>query len=351
MSRKIDLWILAVPLVVSLLSLLTLAGSDTERAVPLWAFLLLIVAFDVSHVWATAYITYLDTDALKRRKWLFLLPIPLSFLVAFRVHSHSPALFWTLLAYVAIYHFLKQQWGFIALYKARGKERSSFDYHLDKWTLWVGALGPVLLWHASPARQFDWFNAGEFKIVAIPTEFRADIMGIMAVFGGVYVARQCVHGLNGSFNVGKNLWMASAWISWGVGIGLSGHPLISAAFLNLFHGIPFLVLVWYRCNRRWEGEQGGPSGVLAWLSQRRNWIWFYALILVLAVAEEALWDGVVWGVYLPSIFGSEGGALSASALSVWVAILSVPQIVHYFLDAWVWTFDESNPDLRQIFDV
>jgi len=343
-SARFDLALLAIPLVASLASLATL-GLDGEE-VPLWAFLVLIVAFDVSHVWATGYLTYLDGEALRRRRLLFLLPIPLSFLVAFRLHMHSATLYWTLLAYVAIYHFIQQQWGFVALYKACAKERNPIDYYLDKWTLWVGALGPVLLWHASPSRQFDWFNAGESFIATIDPGLRPDIGFVMLAFASVYVLRQ-VHlaVAQNQLNLGKSLWMACSWLSWTVGISYAANPLVSAAFLNLFHGIPFLALVWYRCNRRWEDHFSEVSPLLAWLSQRRNWLAFYLMVLGLAIAEESLWDGLIWQTYLPALLDFDPPNLSAAALSFWVALLSIPQIVHYYLDAWIWKLDGSNPDL------
>ncbi len=134
-----------------------------------------------------------------------------------------------------------------------------------------------------------------------------------------------------------------------MGIGLSDHALVSAAFLNLLHGVPFLALVWHRCNQRWQGRNEGPSRLLAWLSQRRRWLWFYAVILALAVFEESLWDAAVWQVYLPDLLALDLPETDAATLSFVVAVLSVPQIVHYFLDAWIWRFDGSNPDLLELF--
>ena len=42
------------------------------------------------------------------------------------------------------------------------------DYRLDYWTLMTAALGPVLLWHATPTRRFDWFGFGEDFVVRLP---------------------------------------------------------------------------------------------------------------------------------------------------------------------------------------
>lgn len=344
-SRRFDVAMLLLPLLAALASLLTVHES-WQGTLPLWAFLFVIVAFDVTHVWATLYVTYLDREVLRKR-WLLLTLTPLlAFGIAYRVHSHSSTLFWSILAYVAIYHFIQQQWGFIALYKSRNEEHSRIDYYLDRWTLWVGALGPVLLWHASPMRQFDWFNAGESFIFRLDASFRPEIIGTMGLFGATWIARQAQVVLGGGrLNQGKVLWMVCSWVSWAVGIGLSVHPFVSAAFLNLFHGPQFLAIVWYRGRHRFRRHPEATTPALSGIFRRGRWLIFYAALLLLAVAEEALWDGAVWRVYLPDMLSLPDSAPEGVALSMWVALLSVPQISHYYLDAWIWKLDGSNPDL------
>ena len=34
-------------------------------------------------------------------------------------------------------------------------------------------------------------------------------------------------------------------------------------------------------------------------------------------------------------------------LSICCALLIMPQLIHYILDAFIWKMDSSNPDLRQ----
>lgn len=349
-SRRFDVTMVAVPLVASLVSLLTLHHQAPRF--PLWAYLILIVAFDVAHVWGTVYVTYLDGEVFRRRRLLLVATPVVSFVLAYRLHSHSPQLFWTLLAYVAIYHFIKQLYGLIALYKARAGERDRSDYYLDKFTLWVGAIGPVLLWHASPARQFDWFNAGESFIGRIDPAFEGDVLVVMGLTALVYVGRQAQLARSAAgLNVGKNVWMLAAWVSFGVGIGLSSHALVSAAFLNLFHGVPFLMLVWHRRNALDEGTVGAAGRrCVTWLSQRKHWLAFYLVILAPALFEESLWDWFVWQAYLPDLLGSAPRDVGDGP-SFWVALLSVPQIAHYYLDAFIWKFDETNPDLERAFSL
>ncbi len=351
-SKKFDLSIFLFPLALAALSPLTLLLDPSDN-LPLWAFLLVVVSFDVAHVWATLYRTYLDPIELRRRKMLYLLPIPIFFYISLRLHLYSPVLFWTLLAYVAIYHFITQNYGFLALYKMKKGERSTFDYHLDKWTLWMGALGPVLWWHATPDRVFNWFSAGESFIFRIDPAFIGDITAVYFGLLGLYTARQLyLWQVKRHFNPGKQIIMGGHYLTWGVGIYFTDNPLISAAFLNLFHGIPFLAMVWFYCNRKWrDPERKKRSRVLAFLSQPKNWFWFYLLIFIPALLEETLWDSFVWQVYLPDILTTPLPGLNHFAISVLVALLSLPQILHYFLDGWIWKFNKSNPGLSEFLNL
>ncbi len=347
-----------VPMLLAAASLLPFSFLRGKE-IPLPVFLFVIVAFDVSHVWATIYRTYMDKAEVKRRPWLYLGSVPILFFFAFRLHLHGAETFWTILAYVAIFHFIKQLYGFVAIYRLRAQEKGAFDYYLDKWTLWAGALGPILVWHASPRRQFDWFNAGEQFIAKLPPHIVSDLMVAYYGIAIVYVLRQIqIFVQRQHVNVGKNLVMVASWISWAVGISMADAPIVSAAFINLLHGIPFLVIVWVYCRRKWHGslvksaEQVVDSPSLPkagrWiriLTKRQNLAAFFLLIFGFAILEEGLWDGLVWRHYIPESMQPE--QLSPWLLSLVVATLSLPQIVHYFLDAYIWRFDGSNPDLKE----
>jgi hypothetical protein len=338
-SAPFDLALVGVPALATLLAFALPASDD----VPLWAFLVFVVAFDVAHVWSTLYLGYVDGEAFARRRWLFVLPVPVTILVGYRLHLHDPTLFWTLMAYVAIHHFASQQWGFVALYKARAGERG--DRYLDKWTLWVGALTPVLWWHASPELSFDWFGHGERFLLQLDPGLKVDLAAVWLGVAAVYLGRQAQLARQGRLNVGKNVWMLASWASWSVGVAWVEHPLVALAAINLLHGIPFLALVWVRLNRRWEGRPGAPgTRLLAWLSQRKH-VWAcYGVVLALALGEEYLWEALVWGGYVDTLWSVE--ALDPRALSLCVALLATPQVVHYYLDAWLWKLDGTNPDLK-----
>jgi len=335
------------PVVLATLLLPLLLASPRDD-IPFIAYLFLVVAFDVAHVWASIYRTYLDRTELKRRPILYTLPPILIFLASYRLHLYSPAAFWTALAYIAIHHFISQNYGFLALYKAKAQDRDPIDFQLDKWTLWCGALSPVLLWHADPSRQFDWFDAGEQFLFRIDPSFRIDIITTTLVLLACYSARQLQLAHQGRFNLGKNLIMLLTWLTWAVGTQLD-HPLVSLAFLNLFHGIPYIIIIWLCNQRRWltATPSSRDQRFLAYLAKPQAWWLFFGLLLALAISEEALWDGLVWHRYLDHYTQFQPREFSPKTLSLIVAALALPQTVHYFLDGWIWKFDGSNPGLAQ----
>ena len=182
--------------------------SAPSAPLPLVHYVLLVTLVDVGHVWGTLFRTYLDSEATAKRWKLFYYSPPIIFAVEVAVYTYSPTLFWSIIAYFAIYHFVSQNYGLLALYKARHGERNRLDYKLDYYALFVGALGPVLLWsalfgfisdrnacavhrHASPTRRFNWFNAGEAFVMRLPTFMRYPIFALYMAVGVAWIGRQC----------------------------------------------------------------------------------------------------------------------------------------------------------------
>ncbi|PCJ52398.1 MAG: hypothetical protein COA79_23905 [Planctomycetota bacterium] len=350
-SKKYDLFMFLTPLGLASLCLFTWL-LPPYKYIPLWAFILFIISFDVAHVWATLYRTYFDKEEFNKKKVLYLLPIPIFLYASFSLHFNSQSLFWTILAYIAIVHFIKQNYGFMSLYKIKNNENNRFDYYLDKWVIWAGALGPVIWWHASPKRQFDWFNAGENFIVQVPPVYIKDLTILYFLLHIIYLIRVGQQYFkNNYFNPGKNLIIFANSLTWGIGIYYANDAIVSAAFLNLFHGIPFIGIVWYICYTKWQKLEKGDNSKkwIFHLSKKKNFFYFFIIIFLLALTEEMFWDGIVWQRYFPEFLSTPLPKVDNFTLSICVAVLSLPQIMHYFLDAWIWKFDRSNPDLKKIF--
>ena len=70
------------------------------------------------------------------------------------LHTSSSQLFWRVLAYLAVFHFVRQQVGWVALYQRKEPTLSSFDLHLDRSAVYAATLWPLLWWHGHLPRAF-----------------------------------------------------------------------------------------------------------------------------------------------------------------------------------------------------
>ncbi len=372
-----------------------LAGQiDAANHLSLWLFIALVVAFDVSHVYATLYRVYMDKKERKRRPKVYYGSILILYLLSVLTYAISPMLFFSLLAYYAVYHFIKQHYGFVALYKHKLKERSSFDYHLDRWTVFVGTGYPILWWHTHLPRNFSWFMDGDFIDLIGWITKPIDLMGVSQsavetiqkithfifseVFFVLYILVIVVYAIrqvflyhkHGFFNPGKNLVMAGVWISWYMGIIHFNNDIIWNAFIILYHAIPYFALIWLYSTRKTMDQKNESQGkALRFLTTPRNWLFFYLFLFALGLIEEVFWDFFVWKQYLSpfltglfpsgafwdsfsdSLLGrGEGWRLSTADrwhFILWVPLFTLPQILHYYLDSELWRFDGRNPDLRR----
>lgn len=312
-----------------------------ETGLGLWIAGVLLV--DVAHVWASLYRTYLDPDARRLHRARLLWAPMLCAWFGFLLHLESPLLFWGALAYVAIFHFIKQHVGFALLY-VRGGGESRLDRRLVEAAIWAGTLGPVLFWHANLPTSFAWFLDGDL-VTGLPRWVGTAALVLEIPVWGAFLVRRAM--LRRAGHVAPMVtWLAIVpAVNWHLGIVVFDDDRIFTITNVFLHGIPYLALVWVAGGR--ERVQAGLSavtrrsaGVPAVLAA------FYGLLVALAFCEEALWDRLVWHDH-PELFGAS--ALDPSATEIGtaaiVALLTVPQATHYVLDRYIWRAGPHNPRL------
>jgi hypothetical protein len=142
------------------------------------------------------------------------------------LHSQSSQLFWRVLAYTAVLHFVRQQYGWVALYRRRLGVASKWDRVLDDATIYSATLYPLLYWHAHLPREFEWFIAGDF-LPGLPASTASVLWPLHIGITAAYVLRQLYLWQSGRpVSAGKNLIVATTWLTWYVGIvrlRLHGH--------------------------------------------------------------------------------------------------------------------------------
>ena len=132
-----------------------------------------MLAVDVAHVWSTIWRVHLDPAELARRPALYLGTPVLIWVGGVLLHSSSSAWFWRVLAYMAVYHFVRQQYGWVALYRRRlGAPVTRLGRVLDDAAIYSSTLYPLLWWHAHLPREFSWFIDGRLPCQVFPSRRR-----------------------------------------------------------------------------------------------------------------------------------------------------------------------------------
>ncbi|MEM8710812.1 MAG: hypothetical protein AAGG01_07660 [Planctomycetota bacterium] len=326
-----DLAIFTGPILMALCLIGWAASNGTlDRDVPPWMFALLVIACDVAHVYATAFRVYLDPGRFRERPGLYV-GIPIAcFVAGVLAYGFSAAFFWRVLAYLAVWHFVRQQWGWVAYTRAKGGEGLA-GRRLDQLTIYAVTGYPLVYWHTHLPRDFAWFIEGDFASLPGWIHLVAATLhwGILAAFA----ATQTRSGLQGSgVNWAKIQVVVTTWIAWYGGIVYLNSDVAFTALNVLSHGVPYLAVVW-SVERAQVGERRPPLS--RFFEPRLAWLLLSLLILV-GYLEEWMWDALVWQEHATLFLSVTNDALPTVLLGFVVPLLATPQATHYVLDGWLW---------------
>lgn len=358
-SPREDLLAFLLPTLLAVSLVLLAGGPDLQAPLGPLGWLLAVVFVDVAHVWATIYRVYTVPGEVRRRPWLYLGMPAVAYGLGVALYSLSALTFWRALASLAVYHFVRQQYGWIALSarRAPAPRGARLDRGLDMAAVYIGTLYPIVYWHAHLPRRFHWFVPQDFFLSA-PRWLEQVFFVAWLLIGAAWLLRQgqrIVH--ERSVPVAKLLVMVSTWLSWYLGIVQYNSDFVFSVCNVLPHGVPYFVLLYrYRQRERRAREtapaaaEAASAAVDAAAPRPRfsllDLLLFLLPLVALAFAEEGLWDRLVWHDHamffpLPEVYPP------AWLLVLLVPLLSLPQSAHYLLDAWIWRVGPQNPDLRR----
>ncbi|WP_413992171.1 hypothetical protein ACMDCR_08820 [Labrys okinawensis] len=353
-SARFDLgFILAPALLVTLAALAWPLLGRAPDEIPAALWLVLVVGVDVSHVYSTLFRTYLDRAELGARPLLYTLTPLLAWAGGCLLYWCGSLIFWRVLAYAAVFHFVRQQYGFMMIYGRRERSLPAFCRRLDKAAIYGATVYPLIWWHCH-ARQFNWFVDGDFLQLDLPLLSRLAGVAYAAVLLA-YAAKEIWLWRGGhGFNLPRNLLLAGTAASWFIGIILFDNDLIFTGTNVIAHGIPYIALIWgYGRNQTQLQGLTRNSFLTPWIARLFSWqaVPFYiGALFLLAFMEEGLWDGFVWREHA-SLFGAFQAlpSWSDSANLIWLApLLAMPQATHYILDAFIWRMQTRDTNWKRI---
>ena len=321
-SRSFDLiWIIG-PGLASILLALTLKGTSfSANEFLIW--IIFVVGIDVTHVYCTLFRTYMN-PRMREKLGMTLFTVPLLCGIgATLLHTIGGLLFWRAMAYLAVFHFIRQQEGFLRLYQRQ--DIAGGLKIVERIAIWLAMVAPLAYWHTHLPREFHWFVPDDF--VFIPWSWISTISyALLAV--AVLVWLIWFFQLNA---VGRGGWrvrvalIGTTFLVWNCGIVWMDNDFVFSVTNIMTHGIPYMALIWVVGS----SDQKGKTGLLKTIFAKPE---FYLLALFalfcIAWAEEYLWRSG------PSL---QRGSVTAGEWETFgVAILAIPQLTHYVLDGIIW---------------
>jgi hypothetical protein len=337
-SASTDLTVFLGSAIVSLLALWIGARAGVlYGGTPDWAWVPAVLLIDVAHVWSTSFRVYLDKAELKRRPWLYSLVPVLGLAIGVALYSEGELVFWRVLAYLAVFHFIRQQYGWVALYRVRAGERDALGRWIDMVAIYAATLYPLIYWHTHLPRRFWWFLANDFTQipsviarVAAPIYWLALFVYAVKSLYGWLVKRQGVPG--------KDIVVVTTALCWYIGIvGFNSDYAFTVTNI-VIHGVPYFALIYWYSRARMK--QTGGRGVYRIFAHGPAV--FLVTLWAIAYIEEMFWDRGVWQDR-SWLFGSPWDV--AHLKIILVPLLALPQLVHYVLDGFIWR-RKNNPDFR-----
>ena len=341
-SRDLDLAVFGGSAALSFAALgLGAAAGVLHADTPSWAWVPAVLLCDVAHVWATLFRTYLDPVERRARPRLLAGAPAVALACGVALFAAAgPATFWRALAYVAIFHFVRQQYGWVALYRARAGERGRLGKVVDTAAIYAATLWPLLYWNTHLPRSFAWFVDGD--IVALPGAVMPAATALYVAALAAYALRAASLWARGRANPGKDLVVATTAAAWYVGIVAFDSDYAFTVTNVIMHGVPYFALVWVHARARASASRQVAQSLGARLT--RSVFVYVAVLWTLAFVETLAWDRTVWHERT-WLFGA-GWDLPALQLLI-VPLLAVPQLTHYLLDGFIWR-RRSNPSIERL---
>lgn len=319
-------------------------GQTAEISLGSWVALILCI--DVAHVYSTLYRTYFHSGELQRRRTLYTM-IPLTcWLAGVLLYSLGARFFWSVLAYLAVFHFIRQQYGFLALYSRDEFGSGTARRLIDTSLIYLATLYPIVFWHTHLPRNFQWFIEGDF-VQGLPAVCERIVRVLYLAVILVYLVKEIALFLRTrTVNIPRNLLVFGTAASWYAGIVLLNGDMAFTLTNVVAHGVPYMALIWHYGRKDPRGAQ--PHRLFS-----PALVPLFLLILVsLAYFEEGFWDALVWKerTALFPLWSGLGPVTDVSTLSWIVPLLAVPQATHYVLDGFIWRFKKDAVVREVLFD-
>lgn len=303
-------------------------------------FVIIMVLFiDWAHIFAQYHRIAYNPLEDKKLKWIY----PLSYLafipiMAFIVGFASAPYVDTVLVYFVVFHFIKQQFGFIKIYSKTDGPKSKIESKLEDAFVYLTMFTPVFYWHVTPlGYEYKWVSMFIKSPIFIYV-FWVSAVAYLVTFL-IYVRNEYLRTKrNKMFNIPKNLSILTAILTWGLVSILSEATSLVIFSVTLTHDLSYTFFVWF-IGRRDEHILKKKVNWISWWSVPGFFAYVTVLILIshviMVVHLEMTFDHN-WAYYLYGRFFNGITRIEGYWLNLGWSLFFATQAHHYFIDRYLW---------------
>lgn len=296
-------------------------------------YLTLIIGCDVAHTHSSLFRTLLDPYEMRNRK-LLTLSIPI---VGYLFLLSISALFSTEIMiycvfYFSVFHFVRQQIGWVSLSARKAKEPFDLDTKLDRGFVYLATLYPLFYWHTN-SLPMQWWENISFYYFKIP-DFATKTLTLAyyaATLG--YCVRQLFRiKHNSTFNAGKYLIIGITWLTWHLPVFVFQSSLSIIFTISISHSIPYMYLLhqYYKTSSQQEN-----SYLKRLMFSPLSVLYFYLPLLLFSYLHFTALNALVVHSNSP-FYPPLHIQLSETALIFIKPLLALFAFCHYVFDMYVW---------------
>jgi hypothetical protein len=217
---------------------------------------------------------------------------------------------------------------------------------MDSLIWWTITWFPMLYWFSNlDTRNYIWFFEGEF--IKLPSEIFPFWWVIFIILLFVYIIYEFFRIFTWKkVNLLKYVYIFVTFFIWFNGIVWNNSLLIFAFWNVLLHGLNYFWIVYLSSKNKLKHWNYETSKFIKRIMSY-SIISFVFLLLVIATIEEYLWDQLFrnerWDFWWTTFYNIPDHLnIIVYAFIIW--LLALPQLTHYFLDAYIWK-KEFKPDI------
>lgn len=320
-SRKIDILAFTTFIPVYLLYCFFFETSlfQLPTQPPFWFFILGWTLVDGSHVYSTILVSYSDKDMYQQLKKVFIV-VPLALIIsAFTfMYSGRPELFFYFLAYLAMVHFIRQEYGWMKIATRFDSAAPPWLMLLDKATAYLMTILPML-WFMRKTQSGFWYRKGD--LIAIPDSIAEMAMTLYWPIVTIFLIANIQHSLKTkTINLSKYLVFINTFFGWYMAKVHVQNAYLAVWLMIFHHGIPYYFIVFKteRVSKKFE-----------WMNSLGKFK-YPALYLSCAIVFFLFLMGHSGNSYVVQL------AKNPLFQAIIYAIAVTPQMTHFILDGFIW---------------